>query len=36
VPVVCVGPTETLDLYRAMFTEHLLGIVSGWRESLGR
>jgi hypothetical protein len=28
-PVVCVGPTETLDLYRAMFTEHLLGIVSG-------
>jgi Glycosyltransferase family 87 len=29
VPVVCVGPTESLDLYRAMFTEHLLGIVSG-------
>jgi Glycosyltransferase family 87 len=28
-PVVCVGPAETLDLYRAMFTEHLLGIVSG-------
>jgi glycosyl transferase family 87 len=29
VPVVCVGPAQTLDLYRAMFTEHLLGIVSG-------
>jgi hypothetical protein len=29
VPAVCVGPAETLDLYRAMFTEHLLGIVSG-------
>ena len=28
-PVICVGPAETLDLYRAMFTEHLLGIVSG-------
>jgi Glycosyltransferase family 87 len=28
-PVVCVGPAETLDLYRAKFTEHLLGIVSG-------
>ena len=28
-PVVCVGPAETLDLYRAMFTDHLLGIVSG-------
>jgi hypothetical protein len=28
-PAVCVGPAETLDLYRAMFTEHLLGIVSG-------
>jgi hypothetical protein len=28
-PVICVGPTETLDLYHAMFTEHLLGIVSG-------
>jgi Glycosyltransferase family 87 len=28
-PVVCVGPAQTLDLYRAMFTEHLLGIVSG-------
>ena len=28
-PVVCVGWTETVELYRAMFTEHLLGIVSG-------
>ena len=28
-PVVCVGPAETLELYRAMFAEHLLGIVSG-------
>ncbi|MGO9048815.1 MAG: glycosyltransferase family 87 protein [Xanthobacteraceae bacterium] len=28
-PVVCVGPAETFDLYRAMLTEHLLGIISG-------
>jgi hypothetical protein len=28
-PFVCVGWAETVDLYRAMFTEHLLGIVSG-------
>jgi hypothetical protein len=28
-PFVCVGWAETVELYRAMFTEHLLGIVSG-------
>src|SRR5262249_8674062 len=28
-PVFCVGPAETLDLYRAMFAEHFLGIISG-------
>jgi hypothetical protein len=27
-PVVCVGPAEALDLYRAMFTEHLFSIAS--------
>jgi hypothetical protein len=29
VPVLCLGPAVTLDLYRTMFTEHLAGIVSG-------
>jgi Glycosyltransferase family 87 len=28
-PAICVGPAQTLALYRAMFTEHLLGIASG-------
>jgi hypothetical protein len=28
-PVICVGWPETVELYRAMFVEHLLGIVSG-------
>jgi hypothetical protein len=29
VPVICVGPARTFDLYDAMFSEHLLGIASG-------
>ncbi len=29
VPVVCLGPAVTLDLYRTLFTEHLAGIASG-------
>lgn len=29
VPVVCLGPATTFDLYRVMFTEHLAGIASG-------
>jgi Glycosyltransferase family 87 len=29
VPAICLGPTETLDLYRAMWTEHLSGIITG-------
>jgi Glycosyltransferase family 87 len=28
-PAICVGPAQTFDLYRVMFTEHLLGIASG-------
>jgi hypothetical protein len=28
-PIICVGPSETLDLYRAMWTKHLSGIISG-------
>jgi glycosyl transferase family 87 len=28
-PAICVGPTATFELYRAMFTEHLVGIISG-------
>jgi Glycosyltransferase family 87 len=28
-PAICVGPAQTLALYRVMFTEHLLGIASG-------
>jgi hypothetical protein len=28
-PIVCLGPATTLDLYRAMWTEHLSGIISG-------
>ena len=28
-PLICVGPTRTFDLYVAMFSEHLLGIASG-------
>jgi hypothetical protein len=28
-PAICVGPTVTFELYRAMFTEHLVGIISG-------
>jgi Glycosyltransferase family 87 len=28
-PVVCVGWAETVELYRAMLSDHLLGIVSG-------
>jgi len=28
-PVVCVGPAQTFELYRVMFSEHLLGIASG-------
>jgi hypothetical protein len=28
-PIICVGSSETLDLYRAMWTEHLSGIISG-------
>jgi Glycosyltransferase family 87 len=28
-PVACVGWSEAVELYRSMFTEHLLGIVSG-------
>jgi hypothetical protein len=29
VPILCLGPAVTLDLYRTMFTDHLAGIVSG-------
>lgn len=29
VPIVCLGPATTFDLYRTMFVEHLAGIVSG-------
>ncbi len=29
VPLVCLGPTAALDLYRALWIEHLAGIVSG-------
>lgn len=29
VPAICVGPTAMGELYRAMFTEHLAGIISG-------
>jgi hypothetical protein len=29
VPTICLGPTETLDLYRAMWTDHLSGIITG-------
>jgi hypothetical protein len=29
VPVTCLGPAATFDLYRVMFTEHLAGIASG-------
>jgi glycosyl transferase family 87 len=28
-PVICLGPVATLDLYRTLFSEHLAGIVSG-------
>ncbi len=28
-PVICLGPAATFDLYRTMFTEHLAGIISG-------
>ncbi|MDR3420783.1 MAG: glycosyltransferase family 87 protein [Xanthobacteraceae bacterium] len=28
-PVICLGPAATLDLYRVMFNEHLAGIISG-------
>jgi hypothetical protein len=28
-PMVCVGPTTTLELYRTLWTEHLAGIISG-------
>ena len=28
-PAICVGPAQTLALYRVMFTEHLRGIASG-------
>jgi Glycosyltransferase family 87 len=29
VPVICLGPAMTVDLYHTLFTEHLAGIVSG-------
>lgn len=29
VPMICLGPTVTLNLYQAMWTEHLSGILSG-------
>jgi hypothetical protein len=29
VPIICLGPAETQDLYRAMWTEHLSGIITG-------
>lgn len=28
-PVICLGPIATFELYRTMFSEHLAGIVSG-------
>jgi len=28
-PAICVGPAATIDLYHAMWTEHLAGIASG-------
>ena len=28
-PIICLGPTATLTLYRAMWVEHLAGIISG-------
>jgi hypothetical protein len=28
-PAICLGPAATVDLYRAMWTEHLAGLVSG-------
>jgi hypothetical protein len=29
VPIISLGPTRTLDLYHAMWTEHLSGIITG-------
>jgi hypothetical protein len=29
IPAVCIGPATMVDLYRAMFADHLFGIVSG-------
>jgi hypothetical protein len=29
VPTICLGPTETQELYRVMWTEHLSGIITG-------
>ncbi len=28
-PIICLGPAATIDLYHAMWTEHLAGIISG-------
>jgi len=28
-PLICLGPAATFDLYRTLFNEHLIGIVSG-------
>lgn len=32
-PAICIGPSATLDLYKAMWTDHLAGLVSGFLNS---